>query len=76
MVKCDNQYHIHVQSNAVIKWSSITWYFKHHCSDQRIINQTFDSQTTLHISHSRVSYGMSIVGILEKIDGVFFLENI
>ena len=34
------------------------------------INQTLDSQKTLHSSPSRASYGVSIVNILEKIDRV------
>ena len=34
------------------------------------INQTLDSQKTLHSSPSRASYGVSIVRILEKIDRV------
>ena len=32
------------------------------------INQTLDSQNTLHISSSRASYGVYIVRILEKMD--------
>ena len=54
-----------IQSSAVITRSNLSRY---HIRQK--INQILESQQTSDISPSRASYGMSVVGIWEKIDRV------
>ena len=59
-----------MQWNAVITWSNITWFCKHHCTDWGRINRIFKPQKTLHISPYHARYEVSFLKILEKIDRV------
>ena len=60
-----------LQSSAIITRSNITRYGTQHNSDwSRTYTKSHHSQKTPHISPSRVSYGVSIVRIWEKIDHI------
>ena len=65
------------QSSAFITWSNTTWYCIHHFSDcmRQNILQSFDPQKTQHSSPYSVSYGVSFMRILEKIDCIITAPN-
>ena len=60
--------HYNAVQNNVILYTLLQW-------QRRYINQSLYSQKTPHISPSRVSYGVSIMRILKKIDRIIMASH-
>ena len=67
-------FHLFMTSHSLwfvfLSWYNIMWYCIHHCSDETQYEWEFECTKDTPYIPLKVSYGVSFVGILEKIDPI------